>query len=67
MISSARQWFRRNRTTFAIGGAVLGAGYVATQYVLGKLTETRQRMSDERIAKEKYGHAVAQTLACTRD
>jgi peroxin-3 len=54
MISTTRQWFRRNRTTFAVGGAVLGAGYLATQYVLGKLTETRQRMSDERIAKEKY-------------
>lgn len=33
---------------------MLGAGYLATNYVLGKLTETRQRMSDERIAKEKY-------------
>ncbi|QDS70439.1 hypothetical protein FKW77_009733 [Venturia effusa] len=52
MIQSTRQWFRRNRTSFAIGGAVLGAGYLATNYVLGKLTETRQRMSDERIAKE---------------
>lgn len=37
---------------------MLGAGYLATNYVLGKLTETRQRMSDERIAKEKYVHIV---------
>jgi hypothetical protein len=59
MISSTRQWLRRNRTTFAVGGAVLGAGYLATQFVLGKLTETRQRMSDERIAKEKYVDTVA--------
>lgn len=58
MIQSTRQWFRRNRTTFAVGGAVLGAGYLATNYVLGKLTETRQRMSDERIAKEKYVDTV---------
>lgn len=54
MIASTRQWFRRNRTNFAVGAGVLGAGYLATQYVLGKVTETRQRMSDERIAKEKY-------------
>ena len=53
MISSARQWFRRNRATFAIGAGVLAAGYGVTQYALGKLSETRQRMSDERIAKEK--------------
>jgi peroxin-3 len=53
MINSARQWLRRNRTNFAIGAGLVGAGYVATQYVLGKITETRQRMSDERIAKEK--------------
>lgn len=55
MISTTRQWFRRNRTTFAIGAGVLAAGYGVAQYALGKLSETRQRMSDERIAKEKYG------------
>lgn len=54
MIQSTRRWLRRNRTNFAIGAGVLGAGYVAGQYVLGKLSEARQRMSDERIAKEKY-------------
>lgn len=54
MIQSTRRWFRRNRTNFAIGAGVLGAGYLAGQYVLGKLGEARQRMSDERIAKEKY-------------
>lgn len=54
MIQATRRWFRRNRTNFAIGAGVLGAGYVAGQYVLGKLGEARQRMSDERIAKEKY-------------
>ncbi|KAF2750307.1 Peroxin-3 [Sporormia fimetaria CBS 119925] len=52
MISATRKWFRRNRTNFAIGAGVLGAGYLAGQYVLGKLNEARQRMSDERIAKE---------------
>lgn len=54
MIATTRRWFRRNRTNFAIGAGVLGAGYLAGQYVLGKLGEARQRMSEERIAKEKY-------------
>lgn len=54
MIAATRSWFNRNRTNFAIGAGVIGAGYMAGQYVLGKITETRQRMSDDRIAKEKY-------------
>lgn len=53
MIQGTRRWLRRNRTNFAIGAGVLGAGYLAGQYVLGKLGEARQRMSDDRIAKEK--------------
>jgi peroxin-3 len=53
MIQTTRRWFRRNRTNFAVGAGVLGAGYLAGQYVLGKISEARQRMSDERIAKEK--------------
>jgi peroxin-3 len=54
MIVATRRWFRRNRTNFAIGAGVIGAGYLAGQYILGKVSEARQRMSDERIAKEKY-------------
>jgi peroxin-3 len=54
MIQGTRRWLRRNRTNFAIGAGVLGAGYVAGQYVLGKLSEARQRMGEDRIAKEKY-------------
>lgn len=53
MISATRRWFRRNRTPIAIGFGVLGAGYVAAQYVLGKLADARERMSSDRIAKEK--------------
>ena len=64
MLDSARGWFRRNRTTFAVGAGVLGAGYVAAQYVLGKLTETRQRMGDDRIAKEKYAAVSPLQSAC---
>ncbi|KAM0719470.1 hypothetical protein Q7P37_005375 [Cladosporium fusiforme] len=52
MIAATRRWFRRNRTNLAIGAGVIGAGYVAGQYVLGKISEARQRMSEDRIAKE---------------
>jgi len=54
MLAATRRWFRRNRTPIAIGVGVLGAGYVATNYVLGKLRDARERMSSDRIAKEKY-------------
>jgi peroxin-3 len=53
MIKATRDWVRRNRANFAIGAGVLGAGYLATTSVLGKISETRQSMSDERIAREK--------------
>jgi hypothetical protein len=54
MIGAARRWFRRNRKGLAIGAGVLGAGYLAGQYVLSKISEARERMSSERIAREKY-------------
>ncbi|KAK7750977.1 peroxin [Diatrype stigma] len=52
MISATRRWFRRNRTPIAIGVGVVGAGYLATQYVLNKINDARERMSSDRIAKE---------------
>ncbi|KAL8701487.1 MAG: hypothetical protein Q9224_000487 [Gallowayella concinna] len=52
MIDSTRKWLRRNRTNFAVGIGLLGAGYVAGQYVLSKIAETRQRMNEDRVAKE---------------
>ncbi|KAK7712436.1 peroxin [Diaporthe eres] len=52
MFAATRRWFRRNRTPIAIGVGVVGAGYVATQYVLNKLNDARERMSGDRIAKE---------------
>ncbi|KAL1608801.1 peroxin [Nothophoma quercina] len=52
MIQSTRSWLRRNRTNFAIGAGVLSTAYLAGQYALGKFSEARQRMSEERIAKE---------------
>lgn len=53
MITATKNWLRRNRTNFAIGFGVLGVGYVAGQYVLSKITETGERMSGDRTAKEK--------------
>lgn len=53
MFASTRRWLRQNRTPIALGAGLVGAGYVATQYVLNKLSDARERMSTERIAKEK--------------
>ncbi|KAI0802566.1 Peroxin-3 family protein [Xylaria sp. FL0064] len=52
MLSTTRRWFRRNRTPIAIGVGIVGAGYLATQYVLSKINDARERMSSDRIAKE---------------
>lgn len=53
MFSSARRWLRNNKTSIAIGVGIVGAGYAATQYVLNKINDARERMSSDRIAKEK--------------
>ena len=53
MISATRKWVRRNRTNFAIGFGVIGVTYLAGQYVVSKISETRKRMSSDRIAREK--------------
>lgn len=53
MIGATRRWFRRNRRGLAIGAGVVGAGYMAGQYVLTKISEARERMSGDRIAREK--------------
>ncbi|KAH8673807.1 peroxin-3 protein [Xylariales sp. PMI_506] len=52
MFAATRSWFKRNRTPIAIGAGVIGAGYLATQYVLAKINDARERMSSDRIAKE---------------
>ncbi|EFX03058.1 peroxisomal membrane protein [Grosmannia clavigera kw1407] len=52
MLSATRRWFRHNRTPLAVGVGVVGAGYVATQYLLAKINDARERMSSDRIAKE---------------
>ena len=53
MIATTKQWLRRNRTNFAIGFGVLCAGYFVGQYVISKILEMRERVNNERIAKEK--------------
>lgn len=53
MIAATRRWFRRNRKGLAIGAGVIGAGYLVGQYVLNKISEARERMSSDRIAREK--------------
>jgi hypothetical protein len=53
MFAATGRWFRRNRTPIAIGLGVIGAGYVVTQYVISKINDARERMSSDRIAKEK--------------
>jgi peroxin-3 len=53
MFAATRRWLNRHRTPLAIGVGVVGAGYVVTNYVLGKLRDARERMSSDRIAKEK--------------
>lgn len=58
MIKVTRNWLRRNRTNIAIGAGLLGAGYLAAQYVLSKVRETRERLGDDRIAREKSVKAV---------
>lgn len=53
MIGATKRWFQRNRRGLAIGASVIGAGYLAGQYALSKLSEARERMSSDKIAREK--------------
>lgn len=59
MIENSRRWLRRNRSSFAFGAGILGVGYLASQYVAGKLSEARQRINDDRIAREKSYNPLA--------
>lgn len=53
MIGATRRWLRRNRKGLAIGAGIVGIGYFAGQYVLSKISDARERMNSDRIAKEK--------------
>lgn len=65
MLATTRRWFRRNRTPLAIGVGVVGAGYLVANYVVGKLRDARERMTSDRIAKEKsvFAHSSAPSLS----
>ncbi|KIW16884.1 hypothetical protein PV08_04074 [Exophiala spinifera] len=66
MISATRRWIRRNRNGIAIGAGVVGATYLAGQYVLGKIQEARERMQMDRIAKENIQRRFEQNQTdCT--
>ncbi|PUU80535.1 Peroxin-3 [Tuber borchii] len=52
MFTATRNFFRRNRKNFAIGVGLAGAGYLVTNYVLSKLSDARERISSDRIARE---------------
>ena len=54
MISATRRWLRRNRSGIAVAAGVVGATYLAGQYVIGKISEARERMTSDRLAREKY-------------
>ncbi|KIW47316.1 uncharacterized protein PV06_00026 [Exophiala oligosperma] len=66
MISATRRWIRRNRNGIAIGAGLVGATYLAGQYVLGKIREARERMQMDRIAKENIQRRFEQNQTdCT--
>ncbi|KAL2865674.1 peroxisomal biogenesis factor 3 [Aspergillus lucknowensis] len=66
MISATRRWFRRNRKALAIGTGVIGVGYLAGQYVISKISEARERMSSDRIARENLRRRFEQNQTdCT--
>lgn len=58
MIESARRWLRRNRTGLTISLGVIGLGCAAGKYAFSKISEARERVAGDRIAKEKYASAL---------
>lgn len=53
MIAATRRWLRRNQNGIALAAGVAGATYMAGQYVMGKIAEARERMTFDRLAREK--------------
>ena len=53
MLAATRRWVKRYRVPIALSFGVVGAGYLVTNYVVNKLRDARERMTSDRIAKEK--------------
>ncbi|KAK2744965.1 peroxin [Myotisia sp. PD_48] len=66
MITATKRWLRRHRNGIAIGAGVVGVGYFAGQYVLGKISEARERMGSERVARDNLRRRFEQNQTdCT--
>lgn len=66
MIGATKRWLRRNHKGLAIGLGVVGAGYFVAQYVVSKVSEARERMNSDRIARENLRRRFEQNQAdCT--
>ncbi|PGH10131.1 hypothetical protein AJ80_07582 [Polytolypa hystricis UAMH7299] len=66
MIAATRRWARRHRNGIAIGVGVIGAGYLAGQYVLSKISEAKDGMISRRTARENLRRRFEQNQTdCT--
>ena len=54
MLSASRRWLQRYRAPLAVGVGIVSATYVAAQYVVGRMEEARERLTSERLAKDKW-------------
>jgi Peroxin-3. len=68
MLAATRRWVKRYRVPIALSFGVVGAGYLVTNYVVNKLRDARERMTSDRIAKEKcvFLSFVPFPVACNR-
>lgn len=55
-----KSFLYRNRTPLLALPAVVGGTYLLGNYILNKLSETRQRLSEDRLAKENLRRRFAQ-------
>jgi hypothetical protein len=51
MFEGTRKFLRRHRTNLVVGVGIVGAGYLVMQYIGNKLSEARNRMMNDRVAR----------------